>query len=192
MEAGTQQRQSGKAPGGLEGAPDDLELAAGGKDVGDAGEKRVLDYLLGKTFRPKHFVDIKLETEAGLLPLRVFLRALDETKFDEIDAANREGEGPFSKLDVGGFNAGVLAEAIESFGDPNDPEGPRVKPDDAEFRGQVPNVETAIAGRFKYQPGLTNGLVDEVRKISAYAPDRVGTAQRIIQSAVGNSLGAGD
>jgi hypothetical protein len=191
MGAGTAGSQSGKAPGGLEGAPDELENAAAGKDVGDDGEKKVLDYLLGKTYRPKGFVDVKLDTEAGLLPLRVFLRALPETRLDEIDAANREGDGPFSKLDVAGFNAAVLAEAIESFGDPNDADA-KVSPDDESFVGQGLNVEVAISGRLRYQPGIMQGLVEEVRKLSGYAPERVGTAQRIIQTAVGNSSGAGD
>ena len=174
----------------LSGAPDELEAAATGGKVDDDGERSVLDYLLGRTYQPEHYVDVKYETAAGRMKLRLFLKALPERKMDEIDARNREGEGPFAKLDTAGFNASLVAESLYAIEDPES--GRRIDPDSTAFLGGAPSVDVAIEGRFKYQPGILSSVAEEIRKLSGYSPDRVGTAQRVIQTATGNSLRAGD
>lgn len=191
MEAGTSQdQQPGSAPGGLTGAPPELERAAAGRVPSEDGERSVLDYLLGKTHRPESFVTVKLDTQDGLKDMRVYIRALHERKFEELDAANRDGDGPFSKLNRAAFDAAVVAEALIKLEDPES--GSSVTADSPEFLGGVPSIPLAVEGRFRYQPGLIGQLAERVREISGYAPERVGTAQRVIKAAAGNSSGAED
>lgn len=189
MDAGTKSPPTPEQdrPDGLTGAPEGLDQAARGVPIGEDAEHDVLSFLLGKTHRPEADVKVEFETPEGLLPMTFRIRALDERTMDKIDAANRAGDGPFSKLDRGGFNAGVIAEALVHV----EAGGRTVKPDSEEFRGSAVNTQVAIEGRFRYQPGILEQVVEEVRKLSAYNPERVGTAQRVVKAAAGNSSSAG-
>lgn len=191
MEAASAESQSKpeERADGLTGAPEALDRAAQDRPVSEEMEKSVLDFLLGKTHRSEADVKVELDTPAGLRSLSARIRALDERTMERIDAENRSGDGPFSRLDRAGANAGLLAEAVVHFEDPES--GRKVDPRTEEFLGGAANPAVAIEGRFKYQPGLLEALAEEVRKISAYNPERVGTAQRVVQAAVGNSSGAG-
>jgi hypothetical protein len=167
--------------------PEALEQAAQGHKLDRDDEKSVLDYLVGATHRPESYVDVQLDTKGGRKRLRVHLRSLDERKMDEIDRAHRTGDPPFQQLDMAAFNAAMVAEACTAFEDPET--GGRVNPNTPDFIGQAPNLEVAMEARFRFQPGLLSSLAEEVRRLSAYSPDRVGSSQRMIQTAVGNSSG---
>lgn len=173
-----------EAPGGLTGAPAALTDAAAGKTVSDDGERAVLEYLLGATHRPEYTVMVELDTAGGLRELRFRLRAQDDRTMERIDGENRSGEGPFAKLDRSSFNASLVAEATVYIEDPSS--GAKIEPGDKSFLGGAPSVPSALEARFRYQPGLLDGIAEQVRQISGYNPERVGTAQRVVAAATSN------
>lgn len=164
--------------------PESVTRAAAGEKVKGKDERSALDWLLGATTALEYEVTVQYDTPAGTRPLTFRLRQVDASTFDRIDKANRLGDGPFAKLDVATFNAELLSEATVSI---KDGSGRTVDPRGQEWLGGAPSPALAMALRFKYQPGLLDALVEEVRKISAYSPDRVGTAQRVLVDAVGGS-----
>lgn len=183
MDAGTKQQQPGSdLP---DGAPESLQDAANGKAVDAQGESDALEFLLGATFRPQYNCRVEFETPAGMRSLTFRLWALDDRELQRIDAAHRkDADSPFAKIDSTGFNAEVVSKATRWI---QDGSGRKVEPDSREFVGEAIDPVLAMEVRFKYQPGLLEGLAEEIRKLSAYSRDRIGTASRVLVDAAGGS-----
>lgn len=169
----------------LAGAPEGVREAAEGGKLTDAEEHGALHWLLGPTTRPKARVPVTLATEAGDKRLIIGLVALDGRRIQQLDDENRKGDGPFAKLDTVSFNVALACEAIAYF---EDETGQQIKPDSEEFIGGMPGgLSAAMELRFKYAPGILETLGERVRELSAYSPDRVGQAQRVLVDVAGNS-----
>lgn len=161
------------------GLPPELERAAAGEAT-RADEQGALDWLLGATTALEYDLPVDYDTPAGMKKLIFRIRQLDTGVIDAVDEENRKGDGPFSKLDVPAFNAALVTKATVYI---MDEAGEKVAPTDARFLGGVPAPHLAMALRFKNQGGLLEGIADQVRRVSGYSNDRVGTAQRAVVSA---------
>lgn len=186
--AGTQNQPTSAAEREALGLPEEtpgsVVRAATGEKVDAKGEESALDFFLGATYRPEYTVKVEFETSAGMRPLTFRLWALDDRELQRIDAAHRkDADSPFAKLDATGFNAEMVSKATKYITDG----ARRIAPDSEEFVGQIPDPVAAMELRFKYQPGLLEGLAEEIRKLSGYSRDRVGSAQRALVDAAGNS-----
>lgn len=163
-----------------DGAPEGLKKAADGDANGvTVGEERdVLSYLLGATKPVEYDVDVKFDTPAGTKKLVFHIQQLDGKKIIALEDDNKKGSGPFAELDDIAFNAALVAEATVYLEDPET--GKKVEPDSREFLGGLDfgGPAEAMGLRFKYQPGLLDGVGGQIRSVSGYAPERVGTAER--------------
>lgn len=186
MESNTQSTPPSAEEIGLPpGAPEPVRAAAVGKDVDAEGEATALDFFLGATYRPKYRVRVDFETPMGMKPLTFHLQALDDREIQRIDTAHRKDtESPFAKLDSTSFNSELLVEATAYV---TDESGRKVEPKSTEFMGQIPDPILAMEMRFKFQPGLMDGIAEQIRKLSAYDSSRVGAAQRVLVDAAGGS-----
>jgi len=152
-----------------------IEKARQSKPMTVAEEESALDFLLGETRALEFTLKASIETPSGLKPLTVHFRQQDGSVLDRIDAENRTGEGPFAKLDVQGFNAGVFAAAVFALSD----DRRTVQLDDPAFIGGHPMGKLgAVQARFKFEAGVVDSIVQRVREVSGWSPDRVGTPQR--------------
>jgi hypothetical protein len=159
--------------------PDPVKKAANGAELDAREERDALDWLLGATKPLEYTVPVQYDTPDGKREIRFRIRQLDGSTIEAIDAANRKGDGPFAKLDVQGFNAELATEAtlwIET-------DSRRVEIRSPEFLGGMPSPPLAMALRFKYQPGILEGLAEKIREASAYSSDRIGNAQRVLVEA---------
>jgi hypothetical protein len=171
--------------------------ARGHEGLTEENERDALDFLLAP--KPPRLYDVKVtyDTEDGLRELVFVIRGMDGRMIDRIEQSHvSEATG---RLDVISANCHLVAEATAFLsGRP----GHEVKIDSAEFLTiRRPNPdnpegyeETALASpvdaleaRFKTQLGLIAGVSSEVRRVSGYDPERVGTAKRRLVNAVGNS-----
>lgn len=160
--------------------PPEVVKAAEGGTLSAREEMDALDFLLGAT-KPLEFdVPVLYDTPAGRKTLRFRIRQLDGATIEAVDVANRKGDGPFAKLDVQTFNAELVTEATRYI---QSESGRQVEVRSQEFLGGVPSPPLAMALRFKYQPGILDGLAEKIREVSAYSPDRIGTAQRVLVEA---------
>lgn len=158
-------------------APDPVKKAAAGETLDVEEEQGALDWFLGPTRRLEYDVTVQWETPRGFSPLTFHLHQVDGDRLQEIDDENRQGDGPFSKLDTQGFNAAAVVEACVYM---TDVTGKRVKPTDPEFTGGMPNPVLAMRTRFKTQPGILEHLAERIREKAAFSADRVGGAQRAL------------
>jgi hypothetical protein len=159
------------------GAPQVVKDLANGKMTDAAGEVDGLEWLLGKSAPVPFKVPVDYETPQGRVKLVFHMHQLDAKRLDQIDAENRAGDGPFAKLDTLAFNAAVAVEATDKIVSSS---GREVSPRSEEFRGGLPSPELAMQLRFKFQPGLLEGLAEQVRQMAGMSSDRVGTAQRVV------------
>jgi hypothetical protein len=161
-----------------EGAPEPVKEAVRGNEIDGQGEKTALDWLLGPTLALEYDVPVKYETPDGMRELVFHIQQLDPDKMQEIDARNRQGDGPFAKLNVLAYNAEIVFEATRYF---TDESGRHVDPRSAEFRGEMPGSPVlALQARFKKQGGILETVAERVREVTGYSPDRVGAAQRSV------------
>lgn len=156
-------------------APPQVKKAAAGQTLDVEEEEGALDWFLGPTQRLEYDVTVQWETPKGFRPLTFHMRQVDGDKLQEIDESNRQGDGPFSKLDTQGFNAEAVVEACVYFSDVT---GRKIKPTDEAFTGGMPNPVLAMRTRFKTQPGILEHLAERIREKAAFSADRVGGAQR--------------
>lgn len=172
------QTAGSSSTGGSLSTPVDPAAAVVGADNVTAEQERgALEYLLGPTVPLVYDVTVKYETVVGILPLVVRFRQQDPMTLQQHDDDNRDKSGPFGKLDQIGFNAAVCAGAIMSM---RDSTGRTVPLDSEEFRGGMPGgTQLALTTRFKFQGGLLEFVAEEIKRVSGYAADRVGTAQRV-------------
>lgn len=167
------------------GAPDGLAAAANGGEVDDDGERGALDFLLGPTKAVTYDLPVELDTPEGQQTLIFKLQQLDGDRILELERQHTKGSGPFALLDDLSFNAALAVEATTAIVDKKS--GRSVDPKSSEFRERVPDPAIAMKARFKYQSGLLDGVAGQIRRISGYAPDRVGSAERAMSDAAGNS-----
>ncbi|HEX7088730.1 MAG TPA: hypothetical protein VF192_01260 [Longimicrobiales bacterium] len=188
MEAAAQNQSTPEPEGhGVPGLPQDAPPsvieASQGNTKAIVEEKSALDWLLGATTRLEHDVPFKFETPDGLKDMSAHIHQVDGARLEALEEEHRIGDGPFSKLNVLQYNAAVFNEAVEYV---TDETGRKVTV--PELVGNHPAGAVAgIATRFKYQPGILQGIEREVRQLAAYSSDRVGSAQRSLVAAVGNS-----
>jgi hypothetical protein len=161
------------------GLPDPIRKAAEGGSLDAREERDALDWLLGATKPLEYTVPVQYDTPDGQREIRFRIRQLDGSTIEAIDAANRKGDGPFAKLDVQGFNAELATEATLWL--ETDTRKVEIRSD--EFMGGMPAPALAMALRFKYQPGILEGLAEKIREASAYSNDRIGNAQRVLVEA---------
>lgn len=167
------------------GAPISVRDAADGQKGDAAGERSALDWLCGATAPLRYTVDVQYATPDGIKPLRFHMHQLDVSQLDAIERRNRKGDGPFADLVTRTYNAEVVAEATDLIEDLGNGQSLSIR--EPRFLGAIPSPPIAVEKRFGYQPGLLRGLVSEVREMAGDSADRVGTAQRALVDAAGNS-----
>jgi hypothetical protein len=158
--------------------PEAVRKAADGEgEKVTVGEERgALDYLLGPTKPVEYDVPVKYDTEAGPKELTFHIQQLDGKAIIKMEDSHRKGTGPFAELDDIEFNADLAAAATLYI---EDETGRQVDPRSEEFMGGMGfGAALAMETRFKFQPGLLDGVAGQVRSVSGYAPDRVGSAER--------------
>jgi hypothetical protein len=165
--------------------PVEVEKAARGEELTDAEEKGALAYLLGPTKAVTYKAPVAIETQDGEKTLYVHFAQQDGAKIIALDTEHRTGEGPFARLNVPEFNIALVQEALTHL---TDTTGARVNLKSPEFIGGHPEgLAGALRLRFKVQRGIFNDLAAEIQRVSGYGGDRVGTAQRSLVDAAGNS-----
>lgn len=157
----------------------------------DGDERDALDFLLAPKPPRLYGIAVDYDTEAGVRKLTFVVRGMDGRRLDAIEQAHiSETTG---KLDVISAECQLVAEACVWL---EDASGRRVEPKSDEFLTiQVPDKEPqklaspamAIEARFRTQLGLVAGVATQIRRVSGYDPSRVGSAQRRLADAVGNS-----
>lgn len=185
-EATTAAPPASEQPHGVPGLPQDAPADVVAASQGETGEvrseKSALDWLLGATTRLEHDIPVKYETPDGMVELTFRIQQMDGTRLDALEEEHRNGDGPFAKLDTLSYNAAVVAEATMYVADEHR------KATIKEIVGEHPaGAVGGLRTRFKYQPGILAGIEREVRTLAAYSNDRVGSAQRALVAAVGNS-----
>lgn len=171
-------------------APEALTKSANGEKLNNAEERSAISFLLGPQKAPRYKAKVRYETDGGTMDLFFILRALPGEQLDAIEKRNMS-DGPNGLQEMN--DSRVAAETVStSTVSIVDSEGNETKPSDVAFRTQ-PNGDVmvdpaeALQQRFYYQSGVLMALAGEVRRISGWGPDRVGTAQRVVVDAVGNS-----
>ena len=145
-------------------------------------EKAALDWFLGPSAVLEYDVPFKFETPAGMKTVIAHLRQIDGARIEQIDAANRSGDGPFAKLDTYAYQCEVVAEALLYFQDPVT--GRKVDANSQEFTRGLPGGKAlALQVQFKRQPGVLAGLEARIQEAAGFTGDRVGSANRSLVEA---------
>jgi hypothetical protein len=161
----------------------------------DDDERDALDFLLAPKPARLYNVPTEYETERGTMRLLFVIRGMDGRRIDSIEQANVSDST--GKLDATTAACQLVAEGTAWLeGRP----GHQVRMDSDEFLSlRVPDGEggmkvtrlaspaDALEARFKTQLGLVAGVARELRRIAGYDPSKVGSAQRRLADAVGNS-----
>lgn len=150
-------------------------------------EAGALDFLLGAPAAIKYDVPVTIDIPGGRqAELTFVIRQMDGKRIIELENEHRTGGmGPFSEIDDIAFNAHLVAEGTEKIVDKGS--GREVTPDSMEWIGDQVTPQDAMRARFRFQSGVLAGIAGQIRAISGYRPDRVGTAERPMRHAVGNS-----
>lgn len=164
----------------------------------EENEQDALDFLLAPKPARVYGVTVQYDTEAGLLPLTFVVRGTNGRKIDEIEQSYvSETTG---RMDGLGASCALVAEATlyieglvgnkvelsdEKFltlnrPNPEDPDGPPLVT-------RLASPVEALEARFATQFGLLSGVAGEIRRISGYDPEKVGSARRRLVNAAGNS-----
>lgn len=174
--------EAATAPPGKDGKP----------EVSAETERTALDWLLQPPRRLEYRVPVKFDTPDGEMELRFIIRSLTGRQLREIERRNaKDGNlGPLAELDDQRVAAETVAAALVKIEDPStgksvDPRGEEFMRDEQGHR--IPDPADVLAARFAFQSGVLSNLASEVRRISGWSTDRVGTAQRVMVDAVGSS-----
>lgn len=172
---------AGRSLDGTSGHPDD------DREVGDRAESGALDFLAGsEDVEPIEYDStVQVETPSGLKPVRFHFRQLDGDRITSLEREHSTGAGPFAQLDDLRFNAALVTEATDYMVDGVTKK--KFTPGDREWVGKWMDPKIAMEKKFAKQPGILAGLVDEIRKAGGYTSDRVGSAERALVNAAGNS-----
>jgi hypothetical protein len=165
--------------GANDDAPRELLLAADGhipdKDDpdGDRKEATVLSFLLGDTVPLEFDVEALIETPDGRQVLTFHFRQLDDKTIEDLERRFTT-QGPFGgEINRKMLNVAKVAAATVYL---QDKDGKRQQLDES-FRGRLPNNEEALAGRFRFQPGVLKGVAEEIDGAAGMNNDRVGVAK---------------
>lgn len=165
--------------------PDEVRRAAAGEELTSREEKGALDFLLGPTRALRYTIEVQLETDEGMKPLKFHVQQQDGARLAKLETENRAGDGPFARLDTVAYNSAVVHAATTAF---TDATGRRVELESQDFVGGHPEGSLgALRTRFKFQGGIFEALSGEIQRVSGYSADRVGSAQRVLVDAVGGS-----
>lgn len=174
-------------------APGAVQKAAtpdGVAELSPSEEADAIHWLL-QPARPYRFkCTVKYDTPYGSRDLTWYIRQLDGKKIEGIEDRHREsGEGPFGKINTIMANPEVVAEATLEVQDAVSFR--KLDIGSEEFRtapnGElIPSKAEALRLRLHYQSGVLAYLAEEVRRISGYSADRVGSATRVLVDAAGN------
>jgi hypothetical protein len=185
---GSAERPEGVPPD----APETLDRAVKGERLDFEEERGVLSFLLGAQKAPRYRVPVKFDTEVGMKELTWIIKALPAEKLDEIEKRNTKDTQPgrMPQMDDQRVAAETVVEATVTIRDPLT--GDETNPREERFRRQpdgqiIEDPAEVLKQRFFFQSGTLAALVAEVRQISGWGPDRVGSAQRVIADAAGGS-----
>lgn len=161
-------------------------------------EQDALDYLLAPK-RPRLYdVKVQYDTDDGRVPLTFVVRGMDGRKMESMEQRHRSDSTGL--LDQTSYDCELIAAScvyLESGS------GRQVRLNSDEFLTlKVPNPDgaegelmeqkvaappLALEKRFQTQLGLLMGVAREIRAVSGFDPQRVGSAHRRLVDAVGNS-----
>lgn len=173
-------------------APAAVRDLARGHKVDPSGERSAVKYLLGQQKAPRYKVPVEFATDDGDVRLWFFIKSLDSKRIDQIEKAHSDQAKVMGDVDELAVNAELVADATISIsdGEPGTPayeSGAVTNPMDDTFRNGLPSGADALQARFHWQEGLLAGLSTQVRRISGWAPDRVGQAERVLVDVAGGS-----
>jgi hypothetical protein len=163
-----------------------------------AQRKGAVAYLLGQQRAPRYKVKVEFATDDGDIPLWFYIHSIDSKRIDKIEKAHTDRDSLMGEMDDLAVNAELVADALICFSDdePGTPEfeeaweakdGRVTEVNSPEFLAGNASSAEALMQRFHWQGGLLTGVAQQVRRISGWAPDRVGQAQRVLVDAAGNS-----
>lgn len=164
-------------------------------DLSDVDERNALDFLLAPKAPRLYDVVVQYETEAGSRPMTFVVRGTDGRKLDAIEMSNvSEATGRIDQitadcqlvvestvfLEAGGRRVELSSEEFLTIVKPG-------KDGEADERIKLASPVDALEARFKTQLGLISGVSRQIRVVSGYDPARVGSANRRLVNAAGNS-----
>lgn len=174
-----------------EDAPQAVVDQARGHDSPE-GRRSAVKLLLGQQRAPRYKVRVEFATDEGDVGMWFLVHSLDGKRIDAIERAHTDRNSVMGEMDELSVNAELVADATLTIsdGEPGTPEyeqGETTKVNSPEFlHGEASSAE-ALKARFHWQSGLLAGLATQIRRISGWAPDRVGGAQRVLVELAGNS-----
>lgn len=181
-------------------APQSARDVARGHETDAAGERSAVAALLGQQRAPRYKVKVDFATDDGDVVLWFFVHSLDSKRIDAIESAHTDktkvSATGMPEQDDLALNAEIVADATISISDGEPGTAayeaePKVTPTDEQFRsgpnGMLPSGAAALQARFHWQEGLLTGVATQVRRISGWAPDRVGQAERVLVDVAGGS-----
>lgn len=163
----------------------------------EENERDALDFVLAPKAPRLYDVKVDYDTEAGVRPLTFVIRPVDGRKIDEMEQRHRsETTGLMDQISYDCELVGLATAFLE------DRSGRQVKLDSREFltvrvpdpdnegalvEQEMASAALALEARFRTQLGLLFGVAREIRRVSGYDPTRIGSANRRIVAAMGNS-----
>lgn len=173
----------------VEGELESLGKAQGGDAAAMSPDEEAgaLNYLLGARAPLPYDVKSTLETVDGPKPLTFVIRQMDGRKIDAIETRNRDKTT--GVLDQISCDVQLVGEAclfiVDATGKQTDPKSEAFRT----VRPEQPPLASpadALEARFREQLGILSGVAREVRRVSGWAPERVGQADRRLVDAAGN------
>lgn len=177
-------------------APAAVLDVARGHETTPAGERSAVGFLLGQQKAPRYKIRVDFATDDGDVKLWFFVHSLDSKLLTRLERNGTDETKVTAtgmpEVDNEAISAAVVAEATISISD-GEPGtsgydvGAKVKPTDAAFMAGNVSAALALQQRFHWQEGLLSGIASQVRRISGWAPDRVGQAERVLVDTAGGS-----
>lgn len=171
-----------------------LAHAAMGAKLSETEESSALGWLLGNPRPMIYGVPVDFDTPDGMRKITFVIQAQDGHALDEIE--RRHTNEASGLVDAPSVNSEMVWKATLAI---EDATGRETTLDSEEFltfpttdeRGdkttmKIADPRIALERRFRTQMGLLTGVASEVRRISGYTRDRVGSAQRRLVDASGN------
>lgn len=168
-----------------------VDVARGHKADGKS-ERSVVAFLLGQQRAPRYGVRVEFATDEGDMPLWFLISSLDSKRIDDIEKAHTDRNSVMGEVDDLTINAEIVADATVAIGsvDPKSSEWAdceKTIPTSEDFLHGNASAAEALKQRFHWQGGLLTGVATQVRRISGWAPDRVGQAERVLVDVAGGS-----
>jgi hypothetical protein len=173
-------------------APQAARDVARGHEVNARAELSAVRHLLGQQRAPRYAIPVQFATDDGDATLWFTIKALDSNRIDKIEKAHTDTNSVMGEADTLAIAAELVADATIMLSDakPGTPEYVdcgKTDPSSAEFLAERPAIAEAFRERFHWQEGLLSGVSSQIRRISGWAPDRVGQAERVLVDVAGGS-----